>query len=137
MRAMLWVSAIRVLGFVFLISCATATDMQQRIPTGAWGGDHIAIEVGEKSATVEYDCAHGVIEGPLRVDANGRFNLRGTHAPERGGPVRADEQPRSQPASYVGSVAGNKMTLTLKLEGSDDETFTLEKGKEPNLFKCK
>jgi hypothetical protein len=29
------------------------------------------------------------------------------------------------------------MTLTLKLEGSEDETFTLEKGKQGDLFKCK
>ena len=109
----------------------------QRIPTGAWGGDHISIEVGEKSASVEYDCAHGVIEGPLVVDANGRFKLRGTHTPERGGPIRADEQSRSHPANYVGLVNGNTMTLTLKLEGFDDETFTLEKGKQGELFKCK
>ena len=133
---MFWLSGIRVLVLIFLISCASATNMQ-KIPTGAWGGDHISIEVGEKSATIEYDCAHGVIEGPLTIDANGRFNLHGTHTPERGGPVHADEQQRSQPAKYAGSVSGNKMTLTLKLEGADDETFTLEKGKEANLFKCK
>jgi hypothetical protein len=107
------------------------------IPAGAWGGDHIRVDVGSKSASVEYDCAHGVIEGPLSMDANGRFNLRGTHTPERGGPIRADEQPRSQPAKYVGSISGNTMTLTLKLEGAEEETFTLEKGKEANLFKCK
>ena len=109
----------------------------QTIPTGEWGGDHIKLDVGTKSALVEYDCAHGVIEGPLKVDAGGRFNLRGTHTPERGGPIRADEQPRSQPAKFVGSISGNTMTLTLKLEGSEEETFTLEKGKEANLFKCK
>jgi hypothetical protein len=133
---MLWASGIRVLVVIFLISCASATDME-RIPTGVWGGDHINIEVGSKSASIEYDCAHGVIEGPLVVDAGGRFNLRGTHTPERGGPIHADEQPRSQPAKYVGSITGNKMTLTLKLEGFDDETFTLEKGKQGELFKCK
>lgn len=133
---MLWVSAIQVLVVIFLISCASATNMQ-RIPTGAWGGDHISMQVGSKSASIEYDCARGVIEGPLLVDASGRFNLRGTHTPERGGPIRADEEPPSQPANYVGSVSGNKMTLTLKLKDSEDETFTLEKGKEANLFKCK
>ncbi len=121
---------------MFLISCAGAADMQ-RIPTGVWGGEHINIEVGEKSATIEYDCAHGVIEGPLVVDADGRFNLRGTHTPERGGPIRMDEQPRSQPAKYIGAIAGNTMTLTLKLEGAEEETFKLEKGKQGELFKCK
>jgi len=109
----------------------------QKIPTGAWGGDHISMDVGSKSATIEYDCAHGEIEGPLEMDANGRFSLRGTHTPERGGPVRADDKPPSHPAKYVGSISGNTMTLTLKLEGVDDETFTLGKGKEANLFKCK
>ncbi len=127
---------IRILGLIFMISCAGATSMQ-RIPVGIWGGDHARVEVGEKSASIEYDCAHGVIEGPLVVEANGRFNLRGTHTPERGGPVRSDETPRSLPATYVGSVSGDKMTLTLKLADTEDETFTLEKGKEGNLFKCK
>ncbi|HEU4766058.1 MAG TPA: hypothetical protein VFS77_01750 [Pyrinomonadaceae bacterium] len=109
----------------------------QKIPDGVWGGEHIRLEVGAKSATIEYDCAHGLIEGPLVVDAGGRFNLRGTHTPERGGPVREDERRPSLPAKYVGSIAGDKMTLTLKLDGADDETFTLHKGKEANLFKCK
>ncbi len=133
---MIWSKGIRVLGLIFLISCAGATSMQ-RVPAGVWGGDHIRIEVGSKSATVEYDCAHGVIEGPLDIDANGRFNWRGTHTPERGGPIRSDETSRSLPATYVGSINGDKMTLRLKLADAEDETFTLAKGKEANLFKCK
>ena len=133
---MLWQSGIRVLVVIFLISCVSESNMQ-KIPTGAWGGEHISLEVGSKSATIEYDCAHGVIDGPLEMDANGRFNLKGTHTPERGGPVRDNDQPPAHPAKYVGSISGNTMTLTLKLEGADDETFTLEKGKEGNLFKCK
>lgn len=135
---MFLVKGIPVLVFVFVLSCAGMSETEmQRIPTGTWGGDHIRLEVEANSATIEYDCAHGTIEGPLTVDANGRFSLRGTHTPERGGPIRADEQPQAQPAKFVGSVSGNKMTLTLKLEGAEDETFTLEKGKEANLFKCK
>jgi hypothetical protein len=123
-------------GLIFMISCVSAISMQ-RIPTGVWGGDHVRVEVGAKSATIEYDCAHGLIEGPLEIDANGRFNLRGTHTPERGGPIRSDDKPRSLAATYVGSITGDKMTLTLKLSGAEDETFTLGKGKEGNLFKCK
>ena len=128
---------IRIFVVFFLISCASATDMQQRIPTGAWGGDHIAIDVGEKSATIEYDCASGVIDGPLVVDGNGKFNWRGTHRMERGGPIRADEKPKEYPATYTGSVNGNTMTLTLKVSDLDEETFTLEKGKPGDLVKCK
>lgn len=127
---------IRILSLIFIVLCAGATGMQ-RIPIGVWGGDHIRVEVGEKSANIEYDCAHGVIEGPLDVDGNGRFALRGTHTPERGGPIRSDAPSRSIPATFVGHVKGDRMTLTLKLANSEDETFTLEKGKEGNLFKCK
>lgn len=115
---------------------ATAQKMQ-RIPTGVWGGPHINLEVGERSAKIEYDCASGAIDGPLVVDAEGRFSLRGTHAMERGGPVREDEEPRRVPATYTGTIKGDTMTLTLKLSGSDEETFTLARGKRGELVKCK
>jgi hypothetical protein len=120
------------------IFCVTAkTPKMQRIARGLWGGPHISIKVGAKSATVEYDCASGVIDGPLVVDSNGNFNLRGKHRMERGGPVRMNETPPEQPATYTGSIKGNTMTLNVKFDDADVETFTLEKGKEGELFKCK
>lgn len=124
-------------GLILLLSVVSMNTTMQRIPTGVWGGQHINIEVGEKSAQIEYDCASGVIDGPLVVDGNGRFNLRGTHKMERGGPTRQNDEVKSQPANYTGAIKGNTMTLTLKLGDSDVETFTLEKGKPGDLFKCK
>jgi hypothetical protein len=56
---------------------------------------------------------------------------------ERGGPVRADNNPPEHPATYTGTIKGNTMTLTLKVGDSEDETFTLEKGKPGELVKCK
>lgn len=123
--------------FLLLIAIGAGTQKMQRLATGVWGGQHINIEVGEKSATIEYDCANGSIDGPLVVDGNGKFSWRGTHRMERGGPIRADEKPKEYPATYTGSVSGNTMTLTLKISGMDEETFTLEKGKPGDLFKCK
>jgi hypothetical protein len=128
--------------FVVVIVLAVGAAMAQkqkmnRIATGVWGGPHISIKVGSKSATIEYDCAKGVIDGPLVVDSDGHFNLRGTHTMERGGPIRADDNPKAQPANYTGSIKGTTMTLTLKLADEDVETFTLEKGKPGELFKCK
>ena len=124
---------------VLLISVMAKPQNMQRIARGVWGGPHINIEVGAKSATIEYDCASGVIDGPLVVESNGNFKLRGTHRMERGGPVRMDEKPAEYPATYTGTIKGNTMTLTLKLANSDsdEETFTLEKGKQGELFKCK
>ena len=124
--------------FLGLLVMAMTVMKQQRIATGVWGGQHIQIKVGSNSATIEYDCANGVIEGPLIVDSDGNFKLHGTHHMERGGPVRADAEPRRIPATYTGSVKGNTMTLILKLAGSsDEETFTLERGKEGEIFKCR
>ena len=124
---------------VLLVSLVLLISMMnmQRIPTGVWGGQHINVEVGEKSARIEYDCANGVINGPLSVDANGNFKLRGTHRIERGGPIRADDDSKGEPATYTGTIKGNTMTLTLKVGDADTETFTLEKGKEGDLVKCK
>jgi len=118
-------------------SVVARTHKMQRIPTGNWGGQHINMNVRAKSATIEYDCATGVIQGPLVVDRDGNFKLHGVHRMERGGPVRADAKPNEVPATYTGSIKGNTMTLELKVSDSDVETFTLEKGKEGELFKCK
>ena len=124
--------------FVGLLLIAFMAMKQQRIATGVWGGPHISIKVAANSATIEYDCATGVIDGPLLVDSDGNFKLHGTHRMERGGPVRADEVPAKIPATYTGSIKGNAMTLTLKLaDSSDEETFTLERGKHGELVKCR
>ena len=131
-------SALVVLVLWLLISgIAVAFQNTRRIANGEWGGQHIHINVGADSAEVEYDCASGVINGPLRFDADGHFVWRGVHRMERGGPVRADEKPAEHPATYSGSIKGNTMELTLKVEDLDAETFTLEKGKPGELFKCK
>jgi hypothetical protein len=124
---------------VLLAVCSVIAETRkmQRIPTGNWGGQHINIKVTPQSATIEYDCATGVIQGPLVIDRNGNFNLHGTHRMERGGPVRADETPKDLPATYTGSIRGNSMTLNLKVSDAEVETFKLEKGKEGELFKCK
>lgn len=126
-------------GLPLIASMAMAnTQKAERIAMGVWGGQHINMDVGERTATIEYDCAHGEIEGPLVVDSEGEFQLRGTFTRERGGPVRADDVLQPEPATYSGTIKGNRMTLKLKLLDEDEsETFTLEKGKSGELFKCK
>lgn len=118
-------------------SVMSKSQKMRRIASGLWGGEHINMKVGAKSAAIEYDCASGVIDGPLVFDRDGNFNLHGIHRMEHGGPVRADEKPNEQPATYTGSIKGHTMTLTVKVAGSEIDTFTLEKGKPGELFKCK
>jgi hypothetical protein len=105
------------------------------MPTGPWGGDHILLTVGDTSAHVEFDCAHGDI--PVRLpDAS--FTVAGTFVREHGGPIRVDEAPDSHPALYVASMSGGTMTLTIRLADSGElvGTFTLTRGSSGRVFKC-
>lgn len=102
-----------------------------------WGGPHVRITAFEKTAEIEFDCAHGEIRGSLKGDAQGRFDLPGTFARE-GGPTRSDEAAAGQPARYSGRIEGDKMTLTVTLTDSNEklDEFTLTKGSQGRLRKC-
>ena len=45
---------------------------------GVWRSQHIIIEVTESGASITYDCADGIIDHPMKLDNNGRFEVRGT-----------------------------------------------------------
>ncbi len=124
---------------LLIVSLAAARPRRmQRLQTGSWGGLHIRIEVGPSSATIDYDCANGTINGPLTVDRKGHFTWRGSHNREHGGPIRIDEQSNSRPAIYSGSIKGDTMTLTVKLAGTDEaQSYTLSRGSAGRVFKCK
>ena len=109
-----------------------------RVSRGAWGGQGIALEVTESGARLEFDCAHGRIDEPMRLDANGQFGIRGLFFRERGGPVREGEESKGEPARYSGRVDGETMVLTVRLADRDVDigTFTLVHGKPARLRKC-
>jgi hypothetical protein len=130
-----------IISLVLLIASSTLSRPRkmQRLPTGSWGGSHIRIEVGPRSATIDYDCANGTIDGPFTIDSKGRFNWRGSHNQEHGGPIRIDQKPNTRPAIYSGWIKGDTMTLTVKLASSNEvlETYTLKRGSQGRVFKCK
>jgi hypothetical protein len=111
----------------------------QRLPTGAWRGPHIRMDVDPRSATIEYDCANGRIEGPFTIDRKGGFSWRGTFNREQGGPIRIDQKPDSRPAIYSGLIKGDTMTLTVKLADSKQvlATYILKRGSEGRVHKCR
>ena len=106
---------------------------------GTWGGEHISLEVTAHGGQVEYDCAHGTIDQKIVPDARGRFDLRGTHVREHGGPVRKDETADSHPARFNGQIKDNTMTLTVTESDTKETvgTFTLIYGQQPHLMKCR
>jgi len=111
----------------------------RRVAQGSWGAPHIRVEVGDGSATIEYDCAHGQINGPLVIDRRGRFDLKGTHSPEHAGPIRNNEESAGEPARYTGWTDGKQMMLTVTLVNSKESvgTFNLTLGGGGRIFKCK
>ena len=150
------------LGFLLAVSCVSltperfcsansnsprASQMNQQgdkpagsaVLEGIWGGVHIRMEVTGKGALMEYDCARGTISEPLIIDSEGRFQAKGTHVFEHGGPIRERENPVGHSADYTGNVKGKTMTLTVRLSDSSEVmgTFTLLEGNEGRLLKCR
>ncbi len=106
---------------------------------GKWGGQHLAISVNTKGASVEFDCAHGQFDKPLRPDRQGHFAVRGVYVEEHGGPILRGEVPKSRGALYTGKVKGNRMTITVKLLDTHQRigTFVVSRGEPARLFKCR
>jgi hypothetical protein len=105
---------------------------------GIWGGLHIVMEVIEKGAEINYDCAHGRITEGIVPDRNGEFSVKGFHVRERAGPTRQGEE-NEQAATYHGSITGDAMTLTVTLAEKNETlgTFTLTRGSSGRVRKCR
>ena len=110
-----------------------------RVEGGSWGGQHVRMNVDEGGADLDFDCARGRIGGPLKTDAEGRFDLPGTYTREGPGPIRLNRLPQERPARYTGRVEGSRMTLSVRLEGSEEspEEFTLTRGSGGRVVKCR
>jgi hypothetical protein len=106
---------------------------------GGWGGLHLSMSVTSQGASVEFDCAHGQIAEPLRLDAQNGFAARGTYVQEHPGPVLSGAAPNSQAALYTGTITGMQMTIAVKLLDTNQEigTFVVGRGQPPRLFKCR
>ena len=130
-------SFLLIIGFVAMNTFGRTASVQ-RITIGPWGGTGVHLEVDEKSAKVEFDCAHGTIQGPLTLDSKGEFKLEGTFTAERGGPIRNDQEPSGSAAIYTGSINGETMKLEITIEGQDHSlnTYVLTRGKSGRLRKC-
>ena len=105
---------------------------------GTWGGDQMNLTIGMTGGVLEYDCAHGTIDAAFATDAEGRFDLAGTHVPEYPGPIRNDKPPIVHPARYSGSTDGTTMALTVTLTDTGEVLgpFRLTRGTAARLMKC-
>lgn len=121
---------------VLVASCQAGTMTPPGPLTGSWGGQHIGIELTATDGRLDYDCAAGTIDEPVRPDVAGRFTARGTHTPSMGGPERVDVRRPQLEASYVGELNGDRMTLRVRTAEAELGPFTLMRGAEPTLVRC-
>ena len=110
-----------------------------RVAEGVWGGAHLRMNVGGDGASLEFDCARGQIGAPFETDSEGRFDLPGTYTREGPGPIRIGREPTARPARYAGRVEGERMSLSVRLEGADKPlgSYTLTRGDEGRVVKCR
>ena len=126
------------LTIISLAAVGCATSPTPVVAFGPWGGSHVSMDVTSVGARLEYDCAEGVIEEPLRPDGEGRFTATGTHTPGHGGPIRAGEISPSFRARYDGHLKGEQMSLrvTLTESGTPLGAFELRRGSSGLLVRC-
>jgi hypothetical protein len=98
----------------------------------------VTFSVSEQGGAIEFDCAHGTIDGPLALDRRGRFEVKGRYLPEHPGPVRRDESAEGRPARYLGLVRGQVMTLRVTVDdGTELGPYRLALGRRGRVFKCR
>lgn len=120
--------------FVACDSGVSASRLQS-VPEGEWAGEHVRLSVRSNGASIEFDCGHGTLDAPLKLDDKGRFDVKGSFVRE-GGPVREGPEDK-QPARYSGTSDGTTMDLTAALDaGGTIGSFRLTRGATGRLVKC-
>jgi len=118
-----------------LLACAPLVQQTATV----WGGESIEIQATARSATVDFDCAHGTIDAAIKPDSKGHFQIAGTFTPETHGPVR-DDVSLTRAARYAGTIKEDAMTLRVTIAGPDAPepmTFDLQRGRAGHLRKCR
>jgi hypothetical protein len=108
------------------------------LAAGNWGSAQTSdlnnwlLTVTPSGATLRSECAEGVVEGTIRVDAAGRFEVVGTYQYQAG----PSFLPR--PARFVGVADSGTLTLTVILPESAQTfgPFTLRFGQAPRIGYC-
>ena len=121
---------------VGLMACTSGGTAADLVPTGSWGGEHVRLTVSDTGGNVEFDCAHGTLDAPLKVDTEGRFDVPGSLVRE-GGPVMPGREGDKQSVRYSGRLDGSSMDLNLLAEAGDSMgSFRLKLGDRGKLLKC-
>lgn len=104
---------------------------------GMWGGDRVNTVFSPQGAQLQYDCAAGSIDAPVRLDSQGRFTARGVHEAYRAGPDTVDQTTTTRAATYEGRLAGTVLELRVRIDGDATvHSYRLEKDRTVKLIRC-
>jgi hypothetical protein len=121
-----WIAALGLLG---LVACSTDYT-GVAIAAGEWGGPNADLQVTDTGATVLFKCgAQGVLGARLLLDSSAHFEVAGTYEPKL-------IQTGAQPATYLGLVTGDRLVLTVRLEGQTLGPFELQQDQGPTFEPC-
>jgi hypothetical protein len=122
------------LAVVVLAAACESGPPPDRVPSGTWGGVGAGLLVSDQEAHVHIDCTKGDIAGPIPLDAEGRFDVAGTH--------NVDAYPVDRgilhPARYAGRLVGRSLTLSVRLTDTGESLgpAVVVFGREPQLGPC-
>ena len=88
--------------------------------------------------TIGVRLRNSTIDEPITLDTKGKFSAKGSYTPNRSGPRRSGATSAGR-ARYVGEVSADTMKLTVTLESTKEPVgvFTLRRGEDPLLTKCR
>lgn len=123
-----------ILSLVAALACHSTPAAPISDIAGTWGGENAGLVATDTSAHVHIGCTLGEASGPIRPDADGRFEATGTYNVDAY-PV---DRGITHPARFTGRITGNSMTLTVALTDTARTLgpVTLIYGKEPKMGPC-
>jgi hypothetical protein len=104
------------------------------LPTGTWGGENAGVIVESRTAHVHIGCTKGDTDGPIVLDDDGEFSVRGSY--------NVNAYPVDlgilHPALFSGRVSGEEMTITVQLLDEERRLgpATVRFGRNPDMSQC-
>lgn len=108
-----------------------------RLAAGVWGADGANLTVAADHALLELSCAQGTIASPLVVASGGTIQADGTFG-RVGGAAPPDGIFPSYAARYSGRLAGDALTLTIRVPATAQELgpFVLRRDRRGRIIYC-
>lgn len=102
---------------------------------GNWGGEGVSAIITTSGAKIYYNCSHGIIDGPIKINASGEFNATGMYIFEKANPIGSE---MTVPAEFIGIVSQDTLKLTAVIPDIKQTlpTFVLQRNSNGRIIIC-